>query len=100
MAALMTGGAILAAPGASAGPLDPQAYIRNFRLQAARHGGRIEWVYTPGSSLEPFLDFYPGDDCVSSWALSQPAPDGFGPANARSFAAEARRRGHTLRLLS
>jgi len=73
--------------------LSPEEYKQQFRATARLHGRRLAWRYEPGTALEPFLDWYPGDEWVSHWEVSTPGALPYENVNARSFIHEARLRG-------
>ncbi|GEM_PF-6827763 len=69
--------------------LSPEEYKRRFREESRRQGRRLAWRYSPGTALEPFLDWYPGDEWVSLWAVETRGARIVDNVNARSFVHEA-----------
>jgi hypothetical protein len=78
----------------------PADFKRRFIAEARRQGRPLEWAYQPGAHLDPFLDFYPGDQWVSRWTLVDGPAGTMAGANARAFTAEAARRRVSFRKLA
>ena len=73
--------------------LTPAEYKRRWIARVQATGQKPVWVFEPTGELEPFLDWYPGDEWVSGWRVDTLRPHLAADATARSFAHEGGRRG-------
>ncbi len=100
--AFLGAAAALAAPLSAAIPAGTPAAVgfnrcgltpAEFKKRWAETGGEAAWLYEPGAEIEPFLDWYPGDREVKAWAMRVSSEQELNSVQARSFRAEAERRG-------
>lgn len=73
--------------------LTPAAYKQRWIAAVRATGRKPVWVLEPTGEIEPFLDWYPGDEWVSGWRIDALRPHLAANATARSFAHEGERRG-------
>lgn len=73
--------------------LTPAEYKRRWIAAARATGRKPVFVFEPTGELEPFLDWYPGDEWVGGWRVDTLRPGQAADATARSFAHEGARRG-------
>lgn len=73
--------------------LTPAAYKQRWIAAVRATGQKPVWVLEPTGEIEPFLDWYPGDEWVSGWRIDALRPHLAANATARSFALEGERRG-------
>ncbi len=78
--------------------LTPAEYKRRWVAAVRASGRKPVWVFEPTGELEPFLDWYPGDEWVSGWRVDAARPELAADATARSFAHEGERRGYRVEL--
>jgi hypothetical protein len=77
--------------------LTPAEYKRRWVAAVHASGQKPVWVLEPTGELEPFLDWYPGDEWVSGWRVDAPGPQS-ADSTTRSFAYEGERRGFQVKL--
>ena len=73
--------------------LTPAEYKRRWIAAARATGQKPVWVFEPTGELEPFLDWYPGDEWVSGWRVDTLRTHLTADATARSFTHEGESRG-------